>query len=254
LWEWKYNGERLKRIKKKLGTYFWSALYMDSPQQYGGNLFKTKHFRYYSVEPLTGDYLCYRAGGGDPLRVPRKTLRRRENFIDPALESGLGNDPTGQLAWAYCTKNKVWILLDRFNDRVEHTLIIDTIVNFAAKNGCTRNRVENEKIGKILVKTSVGRDKLDKARIPFVELEMGNIDKYTRAIPMASYVENERVFFPLNAPWLKDYESSLTAFPFGKHDEDVDCTSYAADMEDETSTVEQLASGDGWAAVRSIFM
>jgi len=40
-------------------------------------------------------------------------------------------------------------------------------------------------------------------------------------------IENSFVHLPAEAPWLADYVAELTAFPAGRHDDQVDSTSQA---------------------------
>lgn len=242
LWPWRYNEKMLMNIKKILGSYWWNAMYMGSPVERGGTLFKTENFRYYEKELSTGDYLCYLPGHKDPIRISKKSLIKRV-YADPALETKLKNDPSGALAWAYDRKHKFWLLLDRLNDRIEHTKMLNTLLTFAFKNNCISIGIENEKIGKIIVKQSAGNDRVGGIPIPFKEIKCGRLDKYARATPMASYIENERVFFPKNAPWLANFEDNITKFPHrATHDEDVDCLAYAQDMEEGISVAEALAN------------
>jgi predicted phage terminase large subunit-like protein len=168
----------------------------------------------------------------------------RHVYVDPALETKQVNDPTGMLAWGYSRKHKIWLLLDRINDRIEHTRLHEKILHFAHRNQCTVVGIENEKIGKILVKQSAGRDSIGGEKIPFKEIPTKGLDKFTRATPMANYFENERVFLPKGASWLSDYESSMVVFPNGAHDEDIDCTAMAQHMEEEISVVEALMMRD----------
>ena len=58
---------------------------------------------------------------------------------------------------------------------------------------------------------------------------------------MATYYENERVFLSRGAVWRSDYESELVKFPNDKHDEYVDITSMADEMEAKLSVTEILA-------------
>lgn len=240
LWPWGYNVEQLKAIKRIVGPYWWAALYEGNPAIRGGTLFKSAWFRYWEMDPRTGDYLCYRQGGAEPIRVHKLEMIRHV-YVDPAIETKMVNDPTGMAAWGYSRKHKIWLLLDRINDRIEHTRIMEVIKNFAFKNRCTVIGVENEKLGKVIVKQSFGNDQIGDVKIPFREIKTKGLDKYVRATPMASYVENERVFFPRGAYWLADYESGLVNFPNAAHDEDVDVTAMAQDMEHKISLAEILA-------------
>lgn len=240
LWPWRYNLDQLKAIKRTVGPYWWAALYDCSPTARGGTLFKSIWFRYWEIDPRTGDYLCYRANEAEPIRV-RKTELTRHAYVDPALEVKTTNDPTGMAAWAYSRKHKVWLLLDRVSDRIEHSQIMQAIKTFAFKNKCTVIGIENEKLGKVLVKQSAGNDRVGDVPIAFREVATRGLDKYARATPMAAYMENERVFLPRGAAWLSEYETSLVKFPNVEHDEDVDVTSMAQEMESKVSVADVLA-------------
>jgi len=239
LWELRFTRKKLLNIKKILGPYWWAALYEGDPTPRGGTLFKSQYFRYWSVDTRTGDYLCYRQNEEYPVRV-RKNELIRHVYVDPAIEIKKKNDPTGMLAWGYSKKHRVWLLLDRINDRIEHTEVLATIKNFALKNSCILAGIENEKLGKVLVKQSAGNDKIGGVKIPFKEIPTKGLDKYARAVPMATYTQNERVFFPKNAQWLTQYEGCLIRFPLGGHDEDIDCTAMAQHMENKMSITEAL--------------
>jgi len=240
LWPNRFSSKLLKNAKKIVGPYWWNAEFKGRPSREGGNLFKSEHFRYYDIDRLTNDILCWRASEKDPIRVRRNEMKICV-IVDPALEKKTKNDPTGMHAWAYSRKHKVWMLLDRFVDRIDHSKINETSKVFAYKNNASYILVENEKLGKILVKQSEGNDKIGSRKIPFKEVPTKGIDKYARATPMASYCENERVFFPKNAPWLIEFERNLKDFPSGSHDEDVDLAAYASTMEDKISIAEALA-------------
>lgn len=57
-------------------------------------------------------------------------------------------------------------------------------------------------------------------------------DKWTRSEIAATMIRNGRVFFPLGAPWLDEWEHELTTFPNGTYDDQVDTLSYAAIVTD----------------------
>ena len=240
LWPWRYNEKRLQHVKKMVGAYEWSALFDGEPTARGGTLFKSMYFRYYTFDPMTKEYVCYRKDIAEPIRI-KKTELTRHAYCDPSLEIKTTNDPTGAAAWGYSRRYKVWLLLDRLNGRIEHTQVMDRLKLFAFKNSCTKIGIENEKLGKVLVKQSAGKDSVGGVKIPFVEIPTGGLDKYARATPMAGYIENERVFFPKDAEWLAAYESALVKFPNDKHDEDVDITSMAENMESSKTLAEVLA-------------
>ena len=52
-------------------------------------------------------------------------------------------------------------------------------------------------------------------------------DKIMRLHAQTAMIENGFVFLPEEAPWLADYLAELTAFPAGRHDDQVDSTAQA---------------------------
>jgi predicted phage terminase large subunit-like protein len=52
-------------------------------------------------------------------------------------------------------------------------------------------------------------------------------DKKIRMAIQSAKFENGQVFFPKEAPWLRDLEDELFAFPSGRHDDQVDSISQA---------------------------
>ena len=52
-------------------------------------------------------------------------------------------------------------------------------------------------------------------------------DKKIRMEIQSGKLENGQVFFPQDAPWLRDLEDELFAFPNGRHDDQVDSISQA---------------------------
>jgi predicted phage terminase large subunit-like protein len=239
LWPWWKDENILNKIKIGIGSYVFAALFQGHPRARGGTLFKSEFFRYYTRDAKTGNYLCWKEGHKDPVSINKHELVIHV-YVDPAIETKSINDPTGMLAWGYSRKNKIWLLLDRLNDRIEHTKVLEKIKTFALKNNASSIGIENEKLGKVLVKQSAGNDDIGGRKIAFKEVPTGGVDKYARATTMANYFECERVFLPQGAIWLSDYENSLVGFPRAAHDEDVDCTSMAENMESKSALEDLL--------------
>ena len=239
LWPGRYSAKMLMNVKKTSGPFVWAALWQGNPRTMGGNLFKTMYFKYFTLDWLTNSYVCH-LPDQDPLTIPSRDLRRIV-IVDPAIEVKTRNDPSGMLAWGYSKKYKVWLLLDALKGKIKHELLHDTILNFAFRNKCGEIFVENEKLGKVLVKQSSGRDKMNGVSIPFKEVKTKNKDKFSRCIPMASYMENSRVFFKKDAPWLEEYENDLTVFPDADDKCWGDCTGHASILEKSVSVAEALA-------------
>ena len=50
-------------------------------------------------------------------------------------------------------------------------------------------------------------------------------DKVMRMSAQTAKIEAGRVYLPVRAPWLADFEAEVLAFPSGKHDDQVDSMS-----------------------------
>lgn len=239
LWRWWSDEEDLSYTKDIVGPYTWSSLFQGEPVPRGGTLFKRDNFRYWYIDGPTGDYICVRKDR-EPIRIKKQEPLINHVKLDPSIEEKKTSDPTGMAAWAYSNNHRVWMLKDVRKEIIPHTKISFAALTFAFKNKCTEIGCENEKLGKVLVKQSAGNDEIGNIKIPFVEVKIGKLDKYARATTMANYIENERVFFKRDAPWLADYEDELVRFPRGEHDEAVDITSMADEMEKKISVAEAL--------------
>jgi len=240
LWPERFNEKMLLNVRKIAGPYVWACLWQGDPKSRGGNLFKSAYFRYFTMDWRTSDYVCHPIDE-EEFVILKKDLRIIV-IVDPALEIKKRNDPTGMLAWGYSKKYKVWLLLDALKGKFKHELVTGVILNFAFKNRATEIYVEDEKIGKILVKQSAGKDVVNGVNIPFKEVKTKNKDKFSRCVPMASYMENGRVFFRKDAHWLEEYTSDITAFPDQDDDCFADCTGHAVVLEKSISIAEVLMS------------
>jgi hypothetical protein len=68
-------------------------------------------------------------------------------------------------------------------------------------------------------------------------------DKKTRMGIQAAKFENGQVFFPKEAPWLRDLEEELFAFPNGRHDDQVDSISQALSYESPSFWTKESLEG-----------
>ena len=91
----------------------------------------------------------------------------------------------------------------------------------------------------------VKKDFILQVRLNEYELEL--LDKYARATPIATAIENERVFFRKDASWLyrfqdniPGFEEQLTGFPNKNVKAMVDCLAYSHDMDIKLTVAEML--------------
>jgi predicted phage terminase large subunit-like protein len=68
-------------------------------------------------------------------------------------------------------------------------------------------------------------------------------DKEIRMAIQSAKFENGQVLFPKEAPWLRDLEDELFAFPNGRHDDQVDSISQALGHHSSSFSVEAFMKG-----------
>lgn len=212
----RYDVAFFEAAKKQDPRGFWS-LYQQSPRAAEGNLFKGAWFRKYWIE---GDY--YVLDRGD--RLSRYAIAEclRFSTSDWAASEKTAADRTVVGTWVE-TPSKDLLLLDVKKDRLEgpkaKSLVRFTFQELrpqfilAEKNG----------LGGPLV-----RDLIDEG-YPIRGVHQHR-DKVSRAQAPASRYEAGKIFHPVSADWLDEFEDELTSFPHATHDDQVDMLSLAASV------------------------
>ena len=214
LWPERYSVEALEATKADVGSYFWSALYQQTPAPASGFIFKREHFRRYE---RTGDaFVLYDDGGPEHVLA---SACRRIFTVDLAVSTKTSADWTVVLVAAVTPKKKL-LVLDVHRIRLE-----------GPDQGPLIRRLYGEwRPGKIGVEGVAYQlslvQELRRAGLPVVAVKVDG-DKVARAIPAAARFETGDVYLPRSAPWLDDFETELTVFPKGAHDDQVDALAYA---------------------------
>lgn len=212
LWEARFPLPKLLNIKKAIGTEWWNALYQQRPQIAQGFLFKRQYFRYFSRQ---GDlYVLQTPGGAKPVKANDCMVF---HTCDPAASTKDTADYFVMATWAK-TKDNDLLLLDILRTRLEGPDQPNLFKQAYQRWHPAFQALED--VGLTLYQALV------KAGLPVKYLK-ADTDKVTRALPAAARMEAGTIYFLSGAPWLADYEEELTAFNKGKHDDQVDVTSYA---------------------------
>ncbi len=213
LWPDRYDLAALEGIKKTVGSYYFSALYQQRPVPPEGGLFKKSWFRYYSA-----DNDVYRMGQGGGI-VHAKHCRRF-GTMDIAYSLKKTADYTVLCSWAVTPKCDL-LLLDMMRARID----APDFVRIIKKNYVDFNLdyIGIEKmLGTSLIAHGVRMEGLT------VRMLIADTDKITRSIPAQIRMEGGQIYIPANHPERETIEHELMSFPFGAHDDIVDCFSYAA--------------------------
>jgi predicted phage terminase large subunit-like protein len=201
----RYPLARLWRMAKRIGAYFWAALFQQRPQPKDGDFFKRQWFE------IVGE-------------VPSQAQRIR--WWDLASSTAPTADQTvgvliARVGSTYYVEDVVcgrWSAADR--DRI----ILQTARMDAQKYGNTVQQWGEQEPG------SSGKD----AAQAFVRLLQGYPARYetstgskeVRADPYAAQCQAGNVKLK-SAPWNQHYLEELAAFPRGRHDDQVDGSSGA---------------------------
>ncbi len=210
----RYDKAKLMEGKQTLGSYWFSALYQQRPQDEEGAIFKRQYFKYFEVTP--DEYILHT---GDNTKNIQKTKCKIFQTCDPAASTKNTADYFVLATWAQTPDNEL-LLVDLIRTRLEGPEQINLFKTAFSTWSPVFQAVESAGVGKTLYQMLV------REGLPIRELKPDK-DKVTRALPAAARMEAGTIYFKRGAPWLVDYEDELTTFPTGAHDDQVDVTSYA---------------------------
>ena len=209
----RYDVSALLDIKRTVGSYWWNALYQQRPAASEGAIFKRQYFQY-----------CYIENGLYVLRGKR--VKSYDCTIyqtcDPAVSTKASADYFVLATWAV-TPDQDLILLDILRTRLEGPDQINLFKQQYSRWKPAYQGIEAVGVGKTLYQMLV------REGLPIRELKAES-DKVTRALPAAARMESGSVYFMQDLPGLDEFEEELLSFPKGKHDDQVDCLSYAVQL------------------------
>lgn len=218
LWEKRFPPEKLESIKNSIGSYWFSALYQQSPSPEGSGIFKKMNFRYFSTDGTT----CIMKTGEQEQKLCSESKCRTYATIDLAVSDKETADFTVAIIFKVTKDNEILIydiIRQRFSG-ADHPALIEQIFN---RWKPVSLGIESTQYQIMLVQMLLRKG------YPVVALKPRG-DKSTRAMPMATKLENNIVYFRENAPWLLDFEDELVQFPNGTHDDQVDAFAYISEM------------------------
>jgi len=210
----RYNIEDLARIKRRLGSYFYSALYQQRPMPEEGVLFKRSYFRYFEDK---GDVYVLHRPEGD-LRWDKDRCWIFQT-IDPAATEGLQSAYFVCATWAM-TPERDLLLMDVFREKAETTKHMAVMKSQFERWRPRFQGVEKQVYGLNIIQQG------KREGLPIKSLNADR-DKVSRARPMAARYEMGTVYHRQGAAYLSDYEEELINFPNGEFKDQVDCAAYA---------------------------
>jgi len=189
--------EVLESLRAQLGPEIYSAQYQQRPVPPGGATIKRAWLRRYDQLPQSGQVI---------------------QSWDVANKQGEENDYSVCSTWRIYDKR--YYLIDLLRGRFDFPTLRTKVSQQAKLHKASQILIEDAGFGTALIQ------ELKTAHFSVVGVKPEYDKKIRMAIQSAKF-ENGRVFFPKEAPWLRDLEDELFAFPNGRHDDQVDSISQA---------------------------
>ena len=202
----RYDEAALNRIKAKLGSYSFAALYQQNPIPNDGALFKY-------------DWLK------DNIRDKAPENLRWARGYDLAVSTKTSADYFTSFACAFDKTGNLWIR-DGFRKQIEYPEQRRFVIDKMRGDKQTQHGIESALHGMAFV-----QDLRRESSVRHVPLKAVRVDtdKYTRALAWANLAEERKVFLVRGA-WIKDFLEEVVRFPQAPHDDQVDAVSLAVQM------------------------
>ncbi len=193
------SQEVLDRSRAVMGSMAFEAQYQQNPIPAEGNIIKRSWIRHYNVAPSEFELIIV--------------------SWDTATTIGEGADYSVGTVWGLY--HSQFFLLDVVRGRIEAPDLRRLVEGTELKWQAHVSIIEKTGIGHALLQ--------DIRRTMSIRpiLIAPKYDKLSRLVAQSPKFEAGQVFLPHEAPWLGTYISELLAFPFGRHDDQVDSSSQA---------------------------
>ncbi|MBX3290314.1 MAG: phage terminase large subunit [Acidobacteria bacterium] len=201
----RYDSDTLLNIRRKLGSYAFSALYQQRPVPRDGGLFKRKWF-------------------GRVVDAAPKGLRWCRAY-DLAVSTKTTADYTASFRCALDNNGDLYIA-DGFRGRLAYPEQYRYVVERMMTEERTSHGIEEALHGLALLQ-DLKREK-SLSRYPLKGIK-ADTDKVTRALAWASRAEARQVVLVRGA-WIDEFLEEVCRFPDGRHDDQVDAVSLAVRM------------------------
>lgn len=196
------SREALERQRQEMGSYFFEAQYQQKPVPVEGYMIRPGWFKRYADAPDV------------------KRGARVVQSWDFAVTDSAGSDYTVCVT-ALVDRNQVW-LLDVFRDKLNYPDQKRKFAEQAKRHGANVILVEKAANGHPLL-ADLRAHNVAGVPSPIGIQPVGG--KVERLSIHSSRIEAGDIFLPKQAGWLEPFLHEITAFPNGKHDDQVDAFS-----------------------------
>jgi predicted phage terminase large subunit-like protein len=184
LWPSRFDVPDLDRIRRAVGSYVWSALYQQRPQDLAGGEFKASWFKWYTRNEVSfdGTQWFFR---DEPMILYQG--------VDPAISEKTSADDFVIFTAGITSTFKI-IIFEIFDAHLDFPDQVKTIIRKYQEWLPERVGIETNAYQRAL-KQQVVRDAL----IPVKQLEHRG-DKYTRIVSMSPFFENGQIYLRMALP------------------------------------------------------
>jgi len=190
------SREKLESLRAQHADTF-AAQHQQQPVPPGGAMIKRSWVRRYDQLPKSGLII---------------------QSWDVANKQGEENDYSVCTTWL--VHDNRYYLIDVLRGRFDFPTLRRKVSEQAKLHKASQSLIEDAGFGTALIQ------ELKTADFSVIAVKP-EYDKKIRMAIQAAKFENGQVFFPKEAPWLRDLEDELFAFPSGRHDDQVDSISQA---------------------------
>jgi predicted phage terminase large subunit-like protein len=195
------SKDALDRIKAEIGSLQFSAQYQQRPVPLEGNLIRRDWFRYYD-------------------QLPQAAGRRIVQSWDIAMMTGDTNDYSVCTTWHIIKED--YYLVDVFRARLQYPDLRRKVAGLAAQHGAGTSLIENAGPGMALLQ-DLCRDLPRGMARPIGQKVHGS--KLDRMEAQSAKIEAGHIYLPRKAEWLDTFLLELLAFPYGRHNDQLDSVS-----------------------------
>lgn len=192
------NAETLARIKREMGPVAFSAQYQQDPVAPEGNLIQMHWFGSYDVAPERHEFLK----------------------VFQSWDTGMSAQPTSD--YSVCTTfgfhrvERKWYMLDVFRQRLDYPDLKRAVIRLHSQWKADRVLIEHAGSGMSLWQEFRASRSL---RPIMVRPATSKEERFTGCL---GEVEAGLILLPNDAPWIEAFRSEIRAFPYGRHDDQVD--------------------------------
>ena len=199
----------------------YAGQHQQRPTPAGGGMFRAEWWRFWKPDGRAPDCVGQRPRGCSD--APARPLPERFVEIlvsvDANFKDRAGADPVSILVIMFAGADRY--VLDRVHGPLGFTKTVQQLVAVCARWPRARRKlIEDKANGSAIIETL-------KTEIPGIIAVEPQGGKEARAWAIQPQVQAGNVFLPDGAPWLQEFVEEFSAFPLGRHDDDVDALSQA---------------------------